>query len=234
MDEDRRTDPDQRGDALTSRTDPADGEDARLASGSEPLPDALRGRLDSCAADWIRDRTRLALRQSRLAWFAAAACFALALAGWWPRLVTSPTLDGSSRVAQLSAELSRDHLISSRGDALTRWSWSSAAGSAPGLRGDVVWDPSQQRGYLRFEGLEPNAPARHQYQLWIVDASRDARYPVDGGVFDVASRGPVVIPVRAAVPVREPVAFVVTVERPGGTVVSSREHVVAVARSDAH
>jgi hypothetical protein len=49
-----------------------------------------------------------------------------------------------------------------------------------------------------------------------------------------AARGPVVIPVRAAVPVREPVAFVVTVERPGGTVVSAREHVVAVARSDAH
>ena len=234
MDEDRLTDPGQRGDALTSRPGPAEGEDAWLASGSEPLPDALRGRLDSCAAAWIRDGARLSPRQSRVAWFAAAACFLLAVAGWWPRLESSPPLDGSSRVGQLSAELSRERLISTGGDALTRWPWSAAAGSAPGLRGDVVWDPSQQRGYLRFEGLEPNVPARHQYQLWIVDASRDARYPVDGGVFDVASRGGVVIPVRAAVPVHEPVAFVVTVEKPGGTVVSARERVVAVARSDAH
>jgi hypothetical protein len=39
-----------------------------------------------------------------------------------------------------------------------------------------------------------------------------------------------VIPVRASVPVREPLAFVVTVEKPGGAVVSARERVVAVAR----
>jgi hypothetical protein len=50
-------------------------------------------------------------------------------------------------------------------------------------------------------------------------------------VFDVpATAGPVVIPVRATVPVREPLAFVVTVEKPGGAVVSGRERVVAVAR----
>jgi hypothetical protein len=50
-------------------------------------------------------------------------------------------------------------------------------------------------------------------------------------VFDVLpADGPVVIPVRATVPVREPLVFVVTVEDPGGAVVSSRERVVAVAR----
>ena len=65
----------------------------------------------------------------------------------------------------------------------------------------------------------------------MVDAARDERYPVDGGVFDVpATAGQVVIPVRATVPVREPLAFVVTVEKPGGAVVSGRERVVAVAR----
>ena len=45
---------------------------------------------------------------------------------------------------------------------------------------------------------------------------------------------PVVIPVRATVPVREPLAFVVTVEEPGGAVVSGRERVVAVARPAAN
>ena len=99
------------------------------------------------------------------------------------------------------------------------------------MTGDVVWDNAQQVGFLTFTGLEPNDSRRHQYQLWIVDAARDERYPVDGGVFDVpATAGPVVIPVRATVPVREPLAFVVTVEKPGGAVVSGRERVVAVAR----
>jgi len=36
------------------------------------------------------------------------------------------------------------------------------------------------------------------------------------------------------VPVREPLAFVVTVEKPGGAVVSGRERVVAVARPAAN
>jgi hypothetical protein len=123
-----------------------------------------------------------------------------------------------------------------RGPATVRcWPWSGQAGSAPGVGGDVVWDIERQQGYLKFVGLEPNDPSRHQYQLWIVDAARDQRYPVDGGVFDVLpSQGPVVIPVRAAVPVREPVAFVVTVEKPGGTVVSGRERIVAVARPAGH
>lgn len=232
MDEDRRTDADERGDALTPASRPAADDEGGLETRFDPLPKALRQRLDTCASDWLRDGGGLPQRRSRLGWYVATACFALAVAGWWPRLVSSPPFDGSTAVGRLSSELSRDHLISSGGAALRRWSWSPAA-SAPGLKGDVVWDPSQQRGYLLFDGLEPNVPARHQYQLWIVDAARDARYPVDGGVFDVASRGPVVIPVSAAVPVREPVAFVVTVEKPGGTVVSARERVVAVAQADA-
>lgn len=58
---------------------------------------------------------------------------------------------------------------------------------------------------------------------------RDKRYPVDGGVFDVpANAGEVVIPIRASLMVRKPAAFAVTVEKPGGVVVSGREHVVAL------
>jgi hypothetical protein len=69
----------------------------------------------------------------------------------------------------------------------------------------------------------------HQYQIWIFDAGRDKRYPVDGGVFDVpANAAEVVIPIRATLMVRKPAAFAVTVEKPGGVVVSGREHVVAL------
>jgi anti-sigma-K factor RskA len=101
--------------------------------------------------------------------------------------------------------------------------------AAAGVSGDVVWDPATQRGFLHFVGLAPNDPAVHQYQLWIFDGRRDQRYPVDGGVFDVPSNASeVVIPIHAALPVLSAKAFAVTVEKPGGAVVSGREHVVAL------
>jgi hypothetical protein len=231
VDEDRPTDDSQRGDALRPRPDAAGGDNA--AAGSDPLPTSVRRRLDSCAADWLRDSSGARARQSRAGWFVAAACFLIAVAGWWPRLgAWSPFAKGNP-VGQFSAEWSRQHLLDIGGQAVRRWPWSAAG--APGVSGDVVWDNSKQVGFLTFTGLEPNDSLRHQYQLWIVDATRDDRYPVDGGVFDVpATTSPVVIPVRATVPVREPLAFVVTVEKPGGAVVSGRERVVAVARPDAN
>ena len=101
--------------------------------------------------------------------------------------------------------------------------------AAAGVTGDVVWDPATQRGFLHFAGLAPNDPAVHQYQIWIFDAGRDKRYPVDGGVFDVpANASEVIIPIRAALMVRKPAAFAVTLEKPGGVVVSGREHVIAL------
>jgi len=101
--------------------------------------------------------------------------------------------------------------------------------AAAGVTGDVVWDPVTQRGFLHFTGLAANDPAVHQYQIWIFDAGRDKRYPVDGGVFDVpANTAEVVVPIRAELMVRKPEAFAVTVEKPGGVVVSGREHVVAL------
>jgi hypothetical protein len=101
--------------------------------------------------------------------------------------------------------------------------------AAHGVSGDVVWDPATQRGFMRLVGLAPNDPSMHQYQLWIFDGGRDQRYPVDGGVFDIpANATEVVLPIRAALPVLSPKAFAVTIEKPGGVVVSGREHVVAL------
>jgi hypothetical protein len=162
----------------------------------------------------------------------AGVCFAAAVAGWWPRLAAWFPFSDSTRGGQVAAGLSREYLLAAGGDRVGRWPWSTDAGSSARVTGDVVWNDTLQTGYLRFEGLEPNDPARHQYQLWIVDASRDDRYPVDGGVFDAPkASGQLVVPIRAAVPVREPAAFVVTLEKSGGAVVSSREHVVAIART---
>ena len=96
--------------------------------------------------------------------------------------------------------------------------------------GDVVWDAARQEGYMRFSLLAANNPSDFQYQLWIFDAERDERYPVDGGVFDIPpGASEVIVPIRASVPVDNAVLFAVTVEAPGGVVVSDRERIGLVA-----
>ena len=118
-----------------------------------------------------------------------------------------------------------------------RWvvqrSWQ--AGNDPrgiAVRGDVVWDPKSQTGFMRFVGLPHNNPLTEQYQLWIFDGHRQQPYPVDGGVFDVtASHGEeVVIPIHSKLYVEFAMTFAVTVERPGGVVVSDRSRVAAIAQ----
>ena len=86
--------------------------------------------------------------------------------------------------------------------------------------GEVVWSGQQQAGYMRLTGLPVNDPATQQYQLWIVDPGRDAN-PVDGGVFNIASNGEAIIPIDAKLTIGAPAAFAITLEQPGGVVVSA-------------
>jgi len=92
-----------------------------------------------------------------------------------------------------------------------------------------VWSASAQQGYLRFVGLAPNDRAVVPYQLWIFDKTRDDKYPVDGGVFDVAASGEVIVRIDPKLHVNDAALFAVTIERPGGVVVSKREHIVVTA-----
>lgn len=97
--------------------------------------------------------------------------------------------------------------------------------------GEVIWSDSRQEGYMRLANLPANDPTANQYQLWIVDSARD-EFPVDGGVFDIpAGPGPVMIPIDAKLAVKNPAAFVITLEQPGGVVRSKQEVVVALATS---
>jgi hypothetical protein len=135
----------------------------------------------------------------------------------------------SSSIGQWRAASARKRLLTGSQN-VGHWPW---AGDGSENNGDVVWDNLQQTGFLRLKGFVTNDPSRARYQLWIFDAARDDRYPVDGGMFDVPpGRTEVLIPVRPAVPVLRPVAFAVTVEGPRGAVVSEREKVVAFARVD--
>jgi len=171
-------------------------------------------------------------------WLAAAACLVLAIFGWErsppplpPVVVVAPppvTPPPPAQPAPPTAAEERAALLA-KTDSLKIPLGATKDPAAAGVTGDVVWDPATQRGFLHFAGLAPNDPAVRQYQIWIFDAGRDKRYPVDGGVFDVpANAGEVIIPIRASLMVRKPAAFAVTVEKPGGVVVTGREHVIAL------
>ncbi len=189
----------------------------------------------------IRPARGEARSRPALPWLAAAASFLLAVGGWWwglnqketTRVVVAPSSSASVAVAAPPASVSppraREALLTEAKD-VVRTEWRPTKDAAGrGASGDVVWSPSAQRGYMRFAGLEPNDPATAQYQLWIFDSGRDARYPVDGGVFDVPAGGEVVVPISAALHVGAPTLFAVTVEKPGGVVVSKRERIVVTA-----
>ena len=112
-----------------------------------------------------------------------------------------------------------------------RLEFASASDSYKGLSGEVIWNDEKQEGYMSLENLAVNDPTKNQYQLWIVDPERD-ELPVDGGVFDITQKdGTQIIPIRNALAITKPVAFVITLEQPGGVVKSKQEIVVALAKS---
>jgi len=155
---------------------------------------------------------------SRSGWLAAAVLLAAVLLRSLPE-----------RAQDLAAR--RATLVASAPD-LVRATWVAGADPlAGGVSGDVVWSRARQEGYMRFRDLPPNDPLRSRYQLWIFDPSRDAweAQPVDGGVFDVSAGEEVVVPIAAKLEVRQTALFAVTLEPPGGVVVSKREHLLATA-----
>ena len=141
----------------------------------------------------------------------------------------------------------RDQLIEQVEPAsLLRYSWTPTQDPAVvgEVGGELIWDEATDQGYMTISGLEVNDPSEFQYQLWIFDATRplgelpqhgDAfgglltQRPIDGGVFDITDTGEVVIPIDAKLMVQQGVAFAVTVERPGGVVVSDRSRVPLLA-----
>ena len=109
--------------------------------------------------------------------------------------------------------------IEARGDTV-RWAFKPNDPAYAGASGEVVWSEQLQRGFMRLKGVSVNDPKVRQYQLWIVDPARDT-HPVDGGVFDIASTGEVIVPFEARLGVRGAAAFAITAEKPGGVVVSA-------------
>lgn len=165
-------------------------------------------------------------------WFAAAAVLIVAVT--WQRTPSAPPSASAapSLSPTLLAQTLRDSLLV-HDRTVARIDWTATAdSSARGASGDVVWSSSAQSGVMRLAGLQPNDRSKWQYQLWIFDKRRDQRYPVDGGVFDIPSgSSEVLVPINARVPVGEAIMFAITIEPPGGVVVSSRERIALLAKA---
>ncbi|MCI0433793.1 MAG: anti-sigma factor [Gemmatimonadetes bacterium] len=220
----------------------------------EPMPADLRRRVEAEGRKWVsasaspvtdirtRRRSDQPLPTSRMqwVWFAAAASLLVAVLGWWPRLRDTLAPEPSvpvvttekPTVTPVPTPAEKRETLLAKGVTVVQSPWSSTADPASqGVAGDVVWDNESQTGYLRFSGLAANDPKAFQYQLWIFDATQDERYPIDGGVFDIPpGQTEVVIPIDPKIAVNTPMMFAVTMEKPGGVVVSGREHIVALAK----
>ena len=185
---------------------------------------AAAGKESSTGPRLVEDRPPTPSRSGWFAWsgWAVAAALGALLIAQRPEVVVPTPLD----------EL-RSAMASTPGAIEIAWT-STEDPAAQSASGDVVWSEVDQSGMMRFRGLEANDPGSSRYQLWIFDAERDARYPIDGGLFDVpAGADEVLVPIDARLDVSEPTLFAVTVESPEGVVVSDRERIVMIAQTGA-
>jgi anti-sigma-K factor RskA len=213
----------------------------------EPMPANLRSRIESGADEYFANKkagsavvqtapeteTTRAGIWTWLGWaVAAAACIALAANMYLTRVnptqIAGPGPSPTPSPAQLTPEQQRQRFMASAPDI-------ARADIGPGKEsykptGEIVWSDAEQSGYIKISGLPKNDPNKEQYQLWIFDENQDPKTPVDGGVFNVNSDREVVIPIDAKIKVRGPKVFAITVEKPGGVVVSKQEKVAALAK----
>ena len=196
----------------------------------ERLPDVLTAKLKESARQWERPtqaepsnviQPRVAtweriLRSPITGWAAAAAILLFALFGQQKDAAVISPAQAEARLRTEAGDLIEHNF--------------TGLGNFAKAGGKVVWSDERQQGFMTLTGIPVNDPTQTQYQLWIVDPSRDEA-PVDGGVFDIPTDGsPVIVPIVAKLQLSKPQAFVITLEQPGGVVKSKQEQVVALAK----
>jgi anti-sigma-K factor RskA len=220
----------------------------------EPMPAGLEAKLARSAEEYfgsaksdgsIHDQPTQAFKWSEpkasrsfadwFGWAAAAmACITLAVVFF----------SSQSRINDLQAKLNqatatptpapslaelRDRLKASGGE-IARAEWTKGnVKETEGVTGEVVWSDAKQEGYMTFRGLPVNDPNLQAYQLWMFEDANLEPYPKDGGVFNVTANGEVIIPINAKLRATNPKAFAITVEKPGGVVVSDRSKIALLA-----
>jgi hypothetical protein len=167
-------------------------------------------------------------------WLLAAASITLAVFAWTTRSTpTTPTIptppivvappSPSEQLASLrAAPGTQVWTVGAQGE------WQSKGAGV----GELVWNSSEQRGFLRVKALNANDPGKEQYQAWLFDAKR-GKEAVSGGVFDapapVDADGYRIVPIRPDLTVGDLTTFAVTIERPGGVVVTDASRLVLLA-----
>ncbi len=203
----------------------------------EAPPERVRSGLDRAASAWAAGQQRITRDETPVRAEAAPRPRPIpwgAVGGWLAAaalLVLLFVLEGGDAASEPGLA-ERCEALAAAVD-LKRWDWAPGSEDAPAVQGEVLWSSERQEGYMRFTGLAANDPALEQYQLWIFDPTRadwEAK-PVDGGVFDVGAGGEVIVPIDPKLEVRDAVLFAVTVEKPGGVVVSERERLVLLAQA---
>jgi hypothetical protein len=198
----------------------------------EPLPEGLRNRIEADAPRHMGIEHAPAVAPVATRAVTRPKISLLSISGWLvaAALLAVSLLEHSDDRADDPGK--RRDLLSTNAPDLVRAEWKSTSDPlAANISGDVLWSSRRQEGYMRFRSLAPNDRTQHEYQLWIFDPTRkewDAK-PVDGGVFDAAENGEIVVPIHAKLEVRQAKMFAVTLEDPGGAVVSKREHLLATA-----
>jgi anti-sigma-K factor RskA len=173
---------------------------------------------------------------SWLGWaVAAAACVALAVNIFTtrqtgPDVVGGPTPTPTPGIEdKLTPAQMRQRLIDEE-QALARAEWTKGnVPDAEGISGDVVWSDAKQAGYVRVSGLPVNDKTKQTYQLWIYDETQSEKTPIDGGTFDVSETGEVIIPIDANLTAKNPKAFAITIEKPGGVMVTDGKRIAGLA-----
>jgi anti-sigma-K factor RskA len=167
-----------------------------------------------------------------LGWAVAAAASVALVVSIWLRPVPQgtdlvqvpPVFEAKTTMAQM-----RQEMMDSSAD-MIKGTWTGGMPEMKDMGGDVVWSDAKQMGYMRLTGLPANDGTKETYQLWIFDETQDPKTPIDGGVFNVNANGEVIIPINAKLKAKNPSMFAITMEKPGGVVVSKREKMVALAK----
>ena len=165
----------------------------------------------------------------KLGWaFAALAVAILAVNVWQTRVAPKVEREYVQLTPTPTPTLAeqREKLLAATDVIQSNW---TAPTADKAVTGDIVWSDTVQKGFARIKGLPVNDKTKETYQIWIFESSDD-KTPVNGGTFDVNAVGEVILPLDTQIKVNHPQMFAVTVEKPGGVVVSKREKIAAVAK----
>ena len=206
----------------------------------EPVAVSLRESAESAEMEGMQPTFGFEPKRSSwstwLGWaIAGAACIALAFNVYTTRfqgptdVVKGPTPTVTPEKPDVRKQF--DEMMAASNMVKAQWgALPTATDDLKGVSGEIVWSDEKQAGFMRFRGLPVNDKSKEQYQLWIFENAKLEEHPKDGGVFDVSADGEVIVPIDAKLAAKDPKVFAITVEKPGGVVVSDRKKIAALAK----